>query len=280
MLTCPAVRDALTDSPNPVDTAVAAHLDHCGDCRAVAVAWRAVDGAVKARPTPSSALLARDAFLARLSPVTPRQPSPSRRQRWVRWAVAASLFLGLVSVTLLISTPREVAAKPKVVEELVEWNLTLAEESSSDARAALARDRLPALRQAVRDADLSAPDRRLADRLIREGVWQTTHDDPLDRAERFHGLAEEILTLAEAAEPTSERSAAFVHLTSQLADRGVLKAVKQAAAKAARDAAREARIERLVAAHERQVAKAAAVAERRAAAEEKQQARKKGKKAK
>ena len=250
MLTCLSVRDALNDSPNPVDAAVVAHLSGCADCRAVAATWLAVDAAVKAQPTPSSALLARDAFLVQLSPVTPRQPSPARHRRWVRWAVAASLFFGVVAVTFLLSEPREVVAKPKVVEELVEWNL----------------------------------DRRLADRLIREGEWQATNDDPLDRAERLHGLAEEMLTLAEAAEPTSERSAAFVHLTSQLADRGVLKAVKQAAAKAAakaaRDAARDARIERLVAAHERQVAKAAAVAERQAAAAEKQQARKKGKKSK
>jgi len=265
MLTCPHVRDLLADSPHSGDPAVVAHLTRCAACRAVAAEWRAVDAAVRARPTPDSALAARDAFLDRLSPATPRRREPVRRTRWVEWAVAASLFLGIAAATFFLSEPREVAAKPKLVEELVEWNLTLAEAETRETRETLVRDRLPAFRLAVRDTDLSARDRQLANRLIAEGEWQVSNDDPLGAAERLHGLADEMLTLADEAEPASERSAVFVKLTGQLATRGVLKtAARQAALKEKRD---EARLARLLAAQEKQAAKMAAVAERQAAAQ-------------
>ncbi len=265
MLTCPHVRDLLAESPRSRDAGVVAHLARCAACRAVVAEWRAVDATVRARPTPASALAARDAFLERLSPVTPRRRQPARRTRWVEWAVAASLFVGIAAATFLLSEPREVAAKPKLVEELVEWNLTLAEADTRETRETLVRDRLPAFRLAVRDTDLSARDRQLANRLIAEGEWQAANDDPLNAAERLHGLADEMLTLADEAEPASERSAVFVKLTGQLATRGVLKeATRQAALKEKRD---EARLARLLAAQEKQAAKMAAVAERQAAAQ-------------
>jgi len=288
MLTCHAVRESLVTSPRPAGEAVAAHLRGCPDCRVLAAEWQTVDARVKAVPTPASAIHARDAFLERLSPTVPIRPKSRRFAPTVRWAVAASLFLTLAAATFFLSEPRTVAAKPKVVGELVEWNLTLAEADTPDARQSLVRDRLPELKQAVSRADLSDRDRTLANRLIAQGEWQAVNDDPLGAAERLHGLAEEMLTMAEEAEPMSERSAVLVKWTGQLADRGVSRAAKQAAEKAdkqasmkaARDSMREAkqaaaRLARLAAAQERQGAKLAAIAERQAALK---QSRKKGKK--
>lgn len=279
MLTCHAVRESLVSSPRPANAGVAAHLRECPDCRALAADWQTVDAAVKAVPTPASALAARDAFLDHLTPTVPRAPKSRRVAPAVRWAVAASLFLTLAAATFYLSDPRPVAAKPKIVGELVEFNLTLAEADTPDARRTLVRDRLPELKQAVSRAGLSEPDRQLADRLLAQGEWQAANDDPLAAAERLHGLAEEMLTMAERAEPASERSAVLVRWTAELADRGVTRAAKlaaekaerQASMKAAREAMRDAklaaaRLARLAAAQERQAAKLAALAERQTAA--------------
>lgn len=278
MLTCPQVRDALTHSPRPGDAAVVAHLRGCAACRALAAEWRAVDAAVKAFPTPPAARRSRDAFLARLAPATPRRPD--RRVRWVEWAVAASLFLGIAGITFFLAEPRPVAARPRVVEEVAEWHLAVAEAETAEARERLVRDRLPALRQAVRSADLPTADRQLAAKMIEGGERLAANTgSQLDEAEQLHGLADEMLALADQSEPASERSAALVKLTEKAAKQAAAKMARQAAAKQKQD---EARLARLLEAQEKQAAKMAAVAAKQAAAQEAKIAAKakKGKKVK
>lgn len=275
MLTCAATRDALLEAPDSPSVEVRAHLKRCAECRSIQRDWQAVDRAIRSQPLPPSAISAREAFLAQLDPVA--EPARPRRARkhWLEWSLAACLFLAIGVVTFFISSPSEVQAKPKLVEELVEWNVKLAETESREVRTALAEQRLPEFQQALLDPRLSSQDRQLANRLIEEAQWQAKSEDPLEVAERLHGLADEMLTMAEQAAPTPERSAAFVKLTGQLADRGVSKAARRAAAKEARD---EARLARLAAAQQHQAAKMAAVAERVGAATGQHPARKKGKK--
>jgi hypothetical protein len=107
--------------------------------------------------------------------------------------VAASLLLGLGAVALLAIPAREAVARPHVVDELADWNLTIADAPTPADRRERFRERADALSRDLAAADLSADHRGLAEALFENARGLAAEDHPLAVAERLDAMSEHLL---------------------------------------------------------------------------------------
>jgi hypothetical protein len=175
--------------------AVAQHLDACPACARLATRLRQLEAAWKQQPLPQAAGSAKAAFLRRLATLPARPAaSPSRwRVSVPRWAVAASILFAIGITALLVLPSQEAQAAPGVVDRLLEWNLDLASAATPDQRSRIYTERAEVLQQELKNAGLPAEQSKLADRLLSNGSWLATNDDPLAEADRFTTLADDLL---------------------------------------------------------------------------------------
>lgn len=263
---CDAARDRLLSSDDPArpEAELAGHLDGCPACRALAAELVGLEAAVRAYPTPRSAVARRDAFLTSLTSTSPR-PIRVRHLAAVFAALAACVVVAVAAVAVLRPTPPDTPivaqADPTVVEQLVEWNLKLSEADEPTDREKLVRDRLPDLQAAVESARLSADDRSLAEQLLTQGRKFGSAADPVDEAEAFHVLADTLLIRLDTSADDPARSVTLAKMYSQVVDRGVDRNLDRAE-KQALKIEKQARVQDLRKAKKKQAAQAAAVAER------------------
>ena len=176
----------LADLPEPVQR----HLRACPGCRQT---WARIEELAQkwnAMPLPESCETTKQAFLKKLAAERPRPRSSGRgwlpKSPLVRVFVAASLaFVLLLGGWAFWRRP-----EPNVVDQLVAWNLDLADASTPNRRKLVEKE--SQLKTLVQSADLTREDRSFAIKLLSAGSALADIDDPLAKADRFDRLAEEI----------------------------------------------------------------------------------------
>jgi hypothetical protein len=197
---CPEVQEWLLRSDLPeVGTGpadVAGHLEHCAACREFGARLTRLEEAVQAIPAPEGADAARRAFLKRLAPATAARQAARLRfaHHLARWgpALAAALLLMAAGTGIWLFTTggAQTAEAATVLDQLVDWNLELA-----DADALADSDQLYAARAAsfarqAREGKLSPEDQELAGALLENGSRLRKSDGPLAKAENLTDMAD------------------------------------------------------------------------------------------
>jgi hypothetical protein len=170
------------------------HLGGCGSCQNLLRRVQRLEKAWRELPLPASADVSRESFLRRLgnSPT----PAPAKSLRLAipaRWAVAATILLALGLSIWLISSTQQARAASDVIERLIDWNLELSEADPGQREEVFARqERL--LQADVEKSRLSAEDRALAESLLENGRWLRGNGEPIDAADRFDEVADQLLS--------------------------------------------------------------------------------------
>jgi hypothetical protein len=163
---------------------VAAHLAGCAACRSYADRLRGLERAVRELPAPAGADAAREAFLERLrAGGAARRPIPLRTRRWVAAAAAAAILVagaGTLVLTLGGSQPSEASV---VLDQLVDWNLEVANAGSPSDRDRLYAARAGDLERRVREVRFAADEHELATTLLENSARLARDGDPLAGAE-------------------------------------------------------------------------------------------------
>jgi hypothetical protein len=204
-MNCATARDTLLSADAPPAADVAAHLQDCPACAALARDLAALEERWRARPLPANAETSKAAFLARVAhlanppaPAPQPAPAPRRRREFLGWAAALILLIGTGAAVLVFGPGRDAEAHPDVIEQLVDWNIDLSEAAPAE-RERIYHERRGALQKSLGTAKLDADDRKLAERLLDNGGWLAGHEDPVEELDRFTGVADTLLERLEAA---------------------------------------------------------------------------------
>ncbi len=241
-MTCDETRDALLSADGP-DRSTADHLAGCAACASFASEITQLEQRYRSLPLAPEADAARIAFLSRMPIARPRPWwSPPR---WI--AAAAVLTVVGLSLFFLAPTP-EAQASPALIERLVDWNLELSQASTPAERGQIFATQQAALKHEVERAPLPAAERELAQTLLDNGTWLAAHDDPVATAERFSGLADQLMERMQTASERRDMKAAnrFAHLQNLVAEQGVAGHFQKAQASGALDFENRRRLENLI----------------------------------
>jgi hypothetical protein len=233
---------------------LASHLVDCAACRQLLsdlshleLAWRAI-------PLPAGSERAREAFLERLSGSTsgaePNRLPRGRHLRRVspRWLIAASVLVAVgVGGALLVSN-RRASASSDVVERLVDWNLSLARTPLPADRDRLYAGQAESLQVKVRQTDLPAEERGLAESLLENAPWLAHNDDPLAVAGLFHDVADKLLSrMGNAIRRGDEaRAGRYARLYRRVEESGIGSKMEVLETTEALDFSRQRHLERLI----------------------------------
>jgi hypothetical protein len=202
---CQTAHDWLLQADPPIrweDSPIelAAHIRTCAECQTMVAKVARLDCAWRDLPLPAGASAAKAKFLEQsLNQPSARERNP--RRRWIVSAgVVAALSLGLLlAVWLAAPAPTAQASSDVVIEKLIDWNLQLTESGNPEERAKLFDQQAVSLK-----ADLDKPiwnedDRKLARSLYDNGIWLVSNSDALEEADRFAGMADQLLVRLETA---------------------------------------------------------------------------------
>lgn len=213
MMNCQQVQDELfaadTLGAESLATDTAAHLGSCAACQATLRKLQQLEALSAGLAVPASAPSSKQAFLDRLQnvpSVTFNRPAFRLRRpvrlllrssvvSWPRMAMAASVLLcaGLGLWLFASGGTRTATASEPLVDQLVDWNVQLASEQSSEARGRIYATTAEPLRIAVNTGTLPPDERELADKLLHSGASLADHVDPLDDAEHVSEVASLLL---------------------------------------------------------------------------------------
>ena len=174
----------LADLPEPVQR----HLRACAGCRRT---WARIEKLARqwnAIPLPESCATTKQTFLTKLAAERPRPAGRGwlSKSPLVRAFMAASLlFVLLLGGWTVWQRP-----EPNVVDQLVAWNLDLADSTGPDRRRLVEQE--SQLKTLVRTAVLSKEDRSFAIKLLSAGSALADTEDPFAKVDRFDQLAEDI----------------------------------------------------------------------------------------
>lgn len=240
---------------------VADHLATCAACSQLARKLRRLEKAVRSLPEPIGMLDSKNAFMDHLQNVVDDDEAafdrttdrthvpafthrPYRRRRVVRktnifWRVADSRVTAAALVLMVITgsiwtyryREEQVLASAQALNNLVEWNLRLAEHNNKLERQRLYAARAEAERQLAMHAHLNADDRRQADSLIQSGEFLSTNEDPLAEADHFSQIADVLITkMGFIATKAPETLARFSDTYLRVVDDGIHKNLDRAEA--------------------------------------------------
>jgi len=176
---------------------VAGHLAGCADCRGLAERLRRLETAARTMPEPAGAEAAKKAFLGRLASAAAR-PAAGRTltRRVLRWsAAAAAAILLATAVGLWLFSPSgtQTAEASTALDQLVDWNLDLADAASPGDRTRLYAANVDKMKRLAGEGRLSADDRDLAGALLVNGERLSHGSDPVADAEGFTEVAAAIV---------------------------------------------------------------------------------------
>lgn len=132
---------------------------------------------------------------------TRKRPSPWR-SRWMRAAalVCLGICLGVfLSLVFIPSNNHEHESGPEIVEQLVGWNLEIAQAQTPAERQAIYDIQAVNMKGLLTNSKLSQEDRELAQTLVETGAWLTNNNDPMAEAERFGAIADKLLARLDSA---------------------------------------------------------------------------------
>lgn len=140
---------------------------------------------------------------------------PARSQRMLRLLIPAQPVQG--------ST---------LIEQLVDWNLSLSEAPSPAERSRIYQARQASLQTIVTKTELPADERELATLLLQTGAWLAEHDDPIGQAEHFSVVADTLADRVRAVTAQQDVAAAqrFAVLHRVVVVRGVAGSLQRAEA--------------------------------------------------
>jgi hypothetical protein len=203
-MNCEEIQDRIlaADDPRRLGAELDAHVASCPACGAFVRRLVAIETAAARLPVEGSQA-AKAAVLRR---VRAEELRPARRLllRPVWGLVAAMLVVG---IGLGIYLARPATASASVVDQLVDWNLELADASGPAERQQLYSTRAASFDSAVRTASLNADDRQLATLLLEQGSWLAKNDDPVDEAEHFSELADQFVARLDRAAAANDAKA-------------------------------------------------------------------------
>lgn len=233
---------------------VVAHIRDCADCRKLAEQLQALEREWREQPLPAFAAIARDEFL-RQQGDQPSRPSEAKRRRFVapRWLIAACLILTIGITGWFMAKPQKAHAESDVIDRLIDWNVQLSEAPDAE-RHQLYANQVETLR--ADSARLPDEERAFADSLIKNGEFLATNPEPLESADRFTALADQVVERLDhaAARNDAKASAKLAKQYMVIADRGVKPKVERAK-KAAADEAKQRRLEKIQQREQRQFEK-------------------------
>jgi hypothetical protein len=175
---------------------VAAHLTTCEACRQTAERLRRLEQSVRDLPPAGGEEAAREAFLRNLrfkaaSPARRRAEAPSRRRLLPWLAAAAAVVMLACGLTMFLpgsgGPPTTEAAT--VLDNLVDWNIELADADTVADRQQLYAAHASELQQMARECTLAPDAHELADCLLQNSAHLTRQNDPLQEAEGFADVA-------------------------------------------------------------------------------------------
>jgi hypothetical protein len=164
-------------------------------------------------------------------------------------AALACVAAGIGFILNLISTvPPERENGPEVVDQLVGWNLDIAQAQGHDDRQIIYDTKADGMKVLLTNAKLSFEDRDLAQSLVDNGAWLTNNDDPTAEAERFSEIADKLLVRLDSATLANDNKGVikFASTYQRVNELGVAANLDRAI-KAPHDPKRKTKIDRLIA---------------------------------
>lgn len=217
---------------------VAAHVRACTNCQRLIQKLTRMERAWRDESLPESAETAREMFLSAQS-ISPAQPAArSKSMVLVRWAVVASVMLCITLSAFFMSSPQKAHAEPDVIEKLVDWNLELSESTTPAERERLYSEKIESFKSDLAKSTLSDEDRNFAESLLENGRFLTSSTEPLEEADRFNVLADQIVDRTQSAAKRSDAAAAKKNATqyTRIAATGIDAKLEREMAKAAKAA--------------------------------------------
>jgi hypothetical protein len=255
-MNCQHAQDWLlqADHPRQLEEApadVSGHVRTCADCQRLADRLERLEERWREEPVPASAERVRDDFLLRLPSGAAPATLPLRQRRFLtrpRWLLAATVLLALLAGSWLLMPAPQVRANSDLVDRLLDWNEQISEAQTPAERARLHAEQVEQLKADLQKPGLSEGDRALAEKLLETADWLTKHTDPVEEAERFNALADQVLDRLHAAtrrgdEKAMERMARHYR---RIAEHGIEGNLERAHSAPAPDPERNKRLERLL----------------------------------
>jgi hypothetical protein len=195
-MNCEQCQEAILLSDTPLaamspETELGQHVAGCAVCHAFAQRLVRLESLAARLPLPTNSDTARTQVLAEIQK---RTSAPERRMflrpAWIS-AVAAALLIGIgLAYWLRPTTPQPQPQSPMVMDQLIDWDLALADAEAPQERQDLYAQQAATLHAAVQQASLNEEDRRFATTLLENGAWLSRNHDPVERTEKFCDLAD------------------------------------------------------------------------------------------
>jgi hypothetical protein len=189
---------ALSTAPPEVDE----HVRACPECRRHLQKLVRLESEWRGLPPPPALDAAKRRLLTKAAAVQPR-PLP-RQAAFLRaggWAAAAAILLAAGLGIWFAARP--IPPPPSnVIDQLIAWNLNLSQVRDKTERQRLFQVRLDDIKNEMQNAPLGDEEKLLADKLLDTAAWLTENDDPLDEADRFSELADQMVERIQAAPKT------------------------------------------------------------------------------
>ncbi|MBI5722389.1 MAG: hypothetical protein HZA50_00365 [Planctomycetes bacterium] len=188
------------DAPDGFSRPLGEHLSACPHCQSLLGKVQHLEIVARRLPVPQENPTVLTSFLKKIN----ANNSPAsgmagifRLRSWRIWAASAAAAVLLVASLLLLWTPNRTAPEPDasadVVCDLVDWNLQISQKRQLADRAQAYQARSPVFKDAMRQAQLAQDDRELADALMANAAWMAENNDPLDEADMFAAIADELV---------------------------------------------------------------------------------------
>jgi hypothetical protein len=200
---------ALSTAPPEVDE----HVRACPECRRLLQKLVRLEEDWRALLLPPEIEAAQRRLLKKAAVVPPRPlPRPAVFRRLGAWAAAAAILIA-AGLGIWFAVKPNPPPPSNVIDQLIAWNLDLSQVRDKIERQRLFQARLDVIKTEVQSSPLGDEEKQLADKLLDTAAWLTENDDPLDEADRFSDLADEMVERLQAA-PKADAS----HLAKRYTD--------------------------------------------------------------
>src|SRR5262245_59672793 len=186
---------ALSTAPREVDE----HVRACPECRRLLQKLVRLEEDWRALPSPPGLEAAQRRMLKKAAAVPPHSLPRRSGFRYVGgWAAAAAILIA-AGIGIWFAIKPNPPPKSNVTDQLIAWNLYLSQVRDKNERQRLFQARHDSIITEVQSSPLGDEEKQLAGKLLDTAAWLTENDDPLDEADRFSELADDMVERLQAA---------------------------------------------------------------------------------